>query len=68
MEKNNNVPLPPRSSELSPPKSVLCEAQDIADGKLAELAKDGDMDAMKLLGERMQERKELELRLKLFGV
>lgn len=49
-------------------KGVLALAQDEADIKLADLAKEGDMDAMKLLSERMQEREELKLRKELFGV
>lgn len=49
-------------------KGVLALAQDEADTKLADLAKEGDMDAMKLLSERMQEREELKLRKQLFGV
>lgn len=49
-------------------KGVLALAQDEADTKLADLAKEGDMDAIKLLSERMQEREELKLRKELFGV
>lgn len=49
-------------------KGVLALAQDEADIKLADLAKEGDMDAIKLLSERMQEREELKLRKELFGV
>lgn len=49
-------------------KGTLAIAQSEADLKLAALAKDGDMDAIKLLSERMQEREELKLRKELFGV
>ena len=35
---------------------------------LVELAANGDLDAIKLLNERMQDREELKLRKKLFGV
>lgn len=49
-------------------KGVLALAQAEADTKLADLAKEGDMDAIKLLSERMQEREELKLRKELFGV
>lgn len=49
-------------------KSTLALAQGEADIKLADLAKEGDMDAIKLLSERMQEREELKLRKELFGV
>ena len=47
---------------------VLEQAQLEADKKIAEQAKDGDLDAIKLLSERMQEREELKLRKELFGV
>lgn len=47
---------------------VLEQAQLKADGKIAELAANGDLDAIKLLNERMQDREELKLRKKLFGV
>lgn len=47
---------------------VLEQAQLEADEKIAELAANGDLDAIKLLNERMQDRKELKLRKKLFGV
>ena len=43
-------------------------AQFKADKKIAELAANGDLDAIKLLSERMQDREELKLRKKLFGV
>lgn len=43
-------------------------AQLKADEKIAELAANGDLDAIKLLSERMQDREELKLRKKLFGV
>lgn len=49
-------------------KGTLAIAQSEADIKLADLAKEGDMDAIKLLSERMQEREELKLRKELFGV
>ena len=49
-------------------KNALALAQGEADIKLADLAKEGDMDAIKLLSERMQEREELKLRKELFGV
>lgn len=49
-------------------KNTLALAQGEADIKLADLAKEGDMDAIKLLSERMQEREELKLRKELFGV
>lgn len=47
---------------------VLEQAQLKADEKIAELAANGDLDAIKLLDERMQDREELKLRKKLFGV
>lgn len=47
---------------------VLEQAQLKADKKIAELAANGDPDAIKLLNERMQDREELKLRKKLFGV
>lgn len=47
---------------------VLEQAQLKADKKIAELAANGDLDAIKLLNERMQDREELKLRKKLFGV
>lgn len=47
---------------------VLEQAQLEADDKIAELAANGDLDAIKLLNERMQDREELKLRKELFGV
>ena len=47
---------------------VLEQAQLKADEKIAELAANGDLDAIKLLDERMQDREELKLRKELFGV
>lgn len=47
---------------------LLEQAQLEADEKIAELAANGDLDAIKLLSERMQDREELKLRKKLFGV
>lgn len=47
---------------------VLEQAQLEADEKIAELAANDDLDAIKLLNERMQDREELKLRKKLFGV
>ena len=47
---------------------VLEQAQLKADENIAELAANGDLDAIKLLNERMQDREELKLRKKLFGV
>lgn len=47
---------------------VLEQAQLKADEEIAELAANGDLDAIKLLNERMQDREELKLRKKLFGV
>lgn len=47
---------------------VFEQAQLKADGKIAELAANGDPDAIKLLNERMQDREELKLRKELFGV
>lgn len=47
---------------------VLEQTQLKADEKIAELAANGDLDAIKLLNERMQDREELKLRKKLFGV
>lgn len=47
---------------------VLEQAQLKADEKIAELAANGDLDAIILLNERMQDREELKLRKKLFGV
>ena len=47
---------------------VIEKAQLEEDEKIAELAANGDLDAIKLLNERMQDREELKLRKKLFGV
>lgn len=47
---------------------VLEQAQLKADEKIAEMASEGDLDAIKLLNERMQDREELKLRKELFGV
>ena len=47
---------------------ILEQAQLEADEKIAELAAKGDLDAIKLLNERIQDREELKLRKKLFGV
>lgn len=47
---------------------ILEQAQLEADEKIAELAANGDIDAIKLLNERIQDREELKLRKKLFGV
>ena len=47
---------------------ILEQAQLKADEKIAELAANGDLDAIKLLNERIQDREELKLRKKLFGV
>lgn len=47
---------------------VLEQAQLEADEKIAELVANGDLDAIKLLNERMQDREELKLRKELFGV
>lgn len=47
---------------------ILEQAQLEADEKIAELAANGDLDAIKLLNERMQDREELKLRKELFGV
>lgn len=47
---------------------VLEQAQLKADEKIAEQAANGDLDAIKLLNERMQDREELKLRKELFGV
>ena len=47
---------------------VLEQAQRKADEKIAEQAANGDLDAIKLLNERMQDREELKLRRELFGV
>ena len=47
---------------------VLEQAQLKADEKIAELAANGDLDAIKPLNERMQDCEELKLRKKLFGV
>lgn len=47
---------------------ILEQALLKADEKIAELAANGDLDAIKLLNERMQDREELKLRKKLFGV
>lgn len=47
---------------------VLELAQLEADEKIAELVANGDLDAIKLLNERMQDREELKLRKELFGV
>lgn len=47
---------------------VMEQAQLKADEKIAEMAAEGDLDAIKLLSERMQEKEELKLRKELFGV
>jgi hypothetical protein len=47
---------------------VLEQAQLKADKKIADMASEGDLDAIKLLNERMQDREELKLRKELFGV
>ena len=47
---------------------ILEKAQLEADKKIAEMASEGDLDAIKLLNERMQDREELKLRKELFGV
>ncbi len=47
---------------------VLEQAQLKADEQVAQQASEGDLDAIKLLSERMQEREELKLRKELFGV
>lgn len=47
---------------------VLEQAQLKADKKIAEMASEGDLDAIKLLNERMQDREELKLRKEMFGV
>ena len=47
---------------------ILEQAQLEADEKIAELAANGDLDAIKLLNEPIQDREELKLRKKLFGV
>lgn len=47
---------------------VLEQAQVEADKKIAEMVSDGDLDAIKLLNERMQDWEELKLRKELFGV
>lgn len=47
---------------------VFEQAQLKADKKIAEMASEGDLDAIKLLNERMQDREELKLRKELFGV
>lgn len=47
---------------------MLEKAQLEADKKIAELASNGDLDAIKLLNERMQDLEELKLRKELFGV
>lgn len=49
-------------------EGVIELAQLKADAKIAELAANGDLDAIKLLNERMQDREELKLRKELFGV
>lgn len=47
---------------------VLEQAQLKADENIAVLAANGDLDAIKLLNERIQDREELKLRKELFGV
>lgn len=46
----------------------FAESEKVIDDKLLETAKTGDVDAIKLLGERKQNRIELDLRMKLFGI
>lgn len=47
---------------------ALVQAQVQVDTKLAEIANNGDLDAIKMQAERGQERLEYELRQKYFGV
>ena len=49
-------------------RSVIQTALNKADAELAKLAAEGDIDAIKLLAERVNEREELKLRKELFGV
>ena len=49
-------------------RSVLLESYKKALTKLAETAVDGDLDAIKLLNEYLQDSQELKLRKELFGV
>jgi len=45
----------------------LAESEKVIDEKLHETAKTGDVDAIKLIGERNQKRIELDIRRELFG-
>lgn len=49
-------------------KNELATSYKEALSKLAKLAVDGDLEAIKLLNEAMQDAKELKLRKELFGV
>lgn len=49
-------------------KNELVTSYKEALSKLAKLAADGDLEAIKLLNEAMQDAKELKLRKELFGV
>lgn len=49
-------------------RSVLIESFKKALAELAKAAADGDLDAIKLLNEYIQDSKELKLRKELFGV
>ena len=49
-------------------KSVLLDSYKKALTELAKAAADGDLDAIKLLSESIQEEQELKLRKELFGV
>ena len=49
-------------------KEELKTLMEKADQELAKQASEGNLDAIKLLSERMQDREELKLRKELFGV
>ena len=74
MEKNKTE-TPAESSPMSKEvisflelKNELATSYKEALSKLANLAADGDLEAIKLLNEAMQDAKELKLRKELFGV
>lgn len=68
MDKTELQKIAETSVLMEPNGGMLELAQLEADEKIAELAANGDLDAIKLLSERMQDREELKLRKELFGV
>lgn len=68
MDKTELRKIAETSVQMVKNGGVLEQAQLKADEKIAEQAANGDLDAIKLLNERMQDREELKLRRELFGV